>query len=151
MRFASSIFLNILRDAGDAGGSRTLSALQVFGPFHVFSFIFVGGGFWLLSASWRVLYHAQRAHRLATTGPYTRIRHPQYVGFVLIMFGFLLQWPTLVTLVMFPILVAMYALLARREETDSEAAFGDAWGAYAARTPRFIPRLARSARAVYGR
>jgi protein-S-isoprenylcysteine O-methyltransferase Ste14 len=63
-----------------------------------------------------VLYHAQRAHRLASTGPYARIRHPQYAGFVLIMFGFLMQWPTLVTLAMFPVLVTMYTLLARREE-----------------------------------
>jgi protein-S-isoprenylcysteine O-methyltransferase Ste14 len=91
-----------------------------------------------------VLYRAQRAHRLATDGPYARILHPQYVGFVLIMFGFLVQWPTLVTLVMFPNLVTMYALLARREKGDSQAAFGDAWRGYAARTPRFIPRLTRS-------
>jgi len=115
-----------------------------FGLFHVLSFIFIGGGFWLLSASWRVLYHAQRAHRLATSGPYACIRHPQYAGFVLIMLGFLVQWPTLVTLVMFPVLVTMYVLLARREETDSAVEFGDAWRAYAKRTPRFLPRLARS-------
>jgi protein-S-isoprenylcysteine O-methyltransferase Ste14 len=115
-----------------------------FESFHVLSFIFIGGGFWLLSASWWVLYHAQRAHHLATAGPYTRIRHPQYVGFVLIMFGFLVQWPTLVMLVMFPILVTMYALLARREEAESEAELGDAWRAYAKQTPRFVPRLTRS-------
>jgi protein-S-isoprenylcysteine O-methyltransferase Ste14 len=121
-----------------------------FGPFHVLSFLFIGGGFWLLSASWRVLYHAQRAHRLATAGPYARLRHPQYAGFVLIMFGFLVQWPTLVTLVMFPILVTMYVLLARREERDAEAEFGDQYRRYAANTPRFLPRWGVATPAPHG-
>ena len=58
------------------------------------------------------------------------MRHPQYVGFVLIMFGFLVQWPTLVTLVMFPILVTMYFLLAKREEREAEVEFGQAWRDY---------------------
>ena len=113
-----------------------------FGPFHLLSFAFIGGGFILLSNAWRVLYAAQKNHTLAATGPYARIRHPQYVGFVLIMFGFLLQWPTLLTLIMFPILVYMYVRLARREEQEVERAFGEAYARYAARTPAFIPRLA---------
>jgi protein-S-isoprenylcysteine O-methyltransferase Ste14 len=79
--------------------------------------------------------------QLATTGPYERVRHPQYAAFVLIMLGFLVQWPTLVTLAMFPILVTMYVLLARREDAEAAAAFGGAWRAYAARTPRFFPRI----------
>ena len=111
-----------------------------FGPFHILSFAFIGGGFILLSRAWRVLYAAQRAHTLATTGPYARIRHPQYAAFVLIMLGFLVQWPTLLTLAMFPVLAYMYVRLARREEREVAAEFGPEYKRYAARTPAFIPR-----------
>ncbi len=112
-----------------------------FGPFHLLSFAFIGGGFILLSNAWRVLYAAQKNRALATAGPYARIRHPQYVGFVLIMLGFLVQWPTILTLAMFPVLVFMYVHLARREEREVEAEFGAEYRRYAARTPAFIPRF----------
>jgi methanethiol S-methyltransferase len=117
-----------------------------FGPFHVLSFLFIGGGFVLLAKAWRVLYAAQLSHTLATTGPYARIRHPQYVAFILIMLGFLLQWPTLLTLVMFPILVWMYVRLARREEREVRIEFGEAYARYAASTPAFVPRRGGSPR-----
>ena len=112
-----------------------------FGPFHLLSFAFIGGGFVLIANAWRVLYKAQRRGELATTGPYAHVRHPQYVGFILIMFGFLLQWPTLLTLVMFPVLVWMYVRLARSEEREVEADFGETYRAYARRVPAFLPRL----------
>jgi len=111
------------------------------GPFHMFSLIFIGGGFWLLAAAWQVLWAAQRSHALALTGPYARIRHPQYVAFVLIMFGFLLQWPTILTLAMFPVLVTMYVRLARREEREVAAEFGEVYARYAAHTPAFLPHM----------
>ena len=114
-----------------------------FGPFHMLSIVFIGGGFWLLSSAWPVLYQAVQGNKLATTGPYARIRHPQYVAFVLVMFGFLLQWPTLITLLLFPVLLLVYARLARTEERDTEARFGERWREYAARTPGFIPQLSR--------
>jgi protein-S-isoprenylcysteine O-methyltransferase Ste14 len=116
------------------------------GPFHIASNLFIAAGFWLLATAWKVLYRAQRQHRLATTGPYARVRHPQYIGFVLIMFGFLLQWPTLVTLMMFPILSVMYARLAIREETELLAQFGSAYEAYMVAVPAFIPRFGAAPR-----
>jgi protein-S-isoprenylcysteine O-methyltransferase Ste14 len=115
-----------------------------FNPLHVLSSVLIGGGFILLASAWRVLFAAQQARQLATTGPYAYVRHPQYAGFILIMLGFLLQWPTLLTLVMFPILVWMYVRLARREEREVRVALGDVYARYAAATPAFVPRLRRA-------
>jgi protein-S-isoprenylcysteine O-methyltransferase Ste14 len=112
-----------------------------FDPLHILSNVLIFAGFVILAGAWKVLYEAQREHALATTGPYAYIRHPQYVGFILIMLGFLFQWPTLVTLIMFPILVAMYVKLARREEREVLAEFGDTYRRYTVRTPAFIPRI----------
>lgn len=110
-----------------------------FGPFHIASSVFIASGFFLIYRAWQHLYAAQRAGRLAIEGPYARVRHPQYLGFVLILFGFLLQWPTILTLAMFPVLVFMYVRLARIEEREAEARFGDEYRRYAARTPAFLP------------
>lgn len=111
------------------------------GPFHLISFALIGGGFWLISASWHVLWQAQREGKLALTGPYARLRHPQYLGFILVMLGFLFQWPTLLTLAMFPVLVWMYVRLARTEETETRAKFPAEFEEYARSVPAFVPRI----------
>jgi len=78
----------------------------------------------------RQLSDAQSRHTLATAAIYEYVRHPQYVGFIVIMLGFLLQWPTLLTLVMFPVLVVMYARLARMEEHEALREFEDQYRGY---------------------
>jgi methanethiol S-methyltransferase len=105
------------------------------------SSIIIFAGFVLLSAAWKVLYEAQRRGTLAVTGPYAYVRHPQYDGFILIMLGFLFQWPTLITLIMFPILVTMYVKLAEREEREVLTEFGEKYRQYMVSTPAFFPRL----------
>lgn len=109
--------------------------------FHILSLISIVLGLYIIGSAWAVLLKAQKQHRLATTGFYARIRHPQYVGFIMIMLGFLLQWPTILTLIMFPILVIMYVKLAKIEERDMDSEFGKEYEAYVTKTPAFIPRL----------
>lgn len=111
-------------------------------PFHLASYVFIGGGFAIIAVAWRRLWHASREGRLATAGAYAWVRHPQYAGFIAIMVGFLLQWPTLPTLVMFPILVVIYRRLSLSEEREMHSQFGGEWETYAQRTPRFLPRPA---------
>ena len=85
----------------------------------------------------------EHGHRLVQTWPYTRVRYPQYVAFVLIMFGFLLQWPTLI---LFPILVTvyMYTKLSKHEEQEALEEFGLAYRDYQAHTPAFMPRITQA-------
>jgi protein-S-isoprenylcysteine O-methyltransferase Ste14 len=65
------------------------------------------------------------------------------VGFILVMLGFLVQWPTLLTLAMFPVLVVMYVRLGKQEERDARAAFGETYDEHAARVPGFVPHWSR--------
>lgn len=110
-------------------------------PLHIASNIFIVVGFFTLSSAWNVLHQAQKNKTLAATGLYARCRHPQYVAFILIMFGFLLQWPTVITLVMFPILLFVYIRLAKREEQVALSEFGDEYLQYMRVTPGWFPLL----------
>lgn len=119
-----------------------------FSPAHILSNVLIAGGFIVIASAWPVLHAAQKAGRIAVAGPYRWIRHPQYAGFIAILTGFVLQWPTLLTLAMYPALIAMYVVLARREEHEARAAFGAAYDRYAAEVPGWIPALGRRPHSV---
>ncbi|MFA6392669.1 MAG: isoprenylcysteine carboxylmethyltransferase family protein [Candidatus Paceibacterota bacterium] len=112
-----------------------------FNIIHTLSSVFIIIGFIIIAKAWQVLYKAQKEHTLAVNGIYKYTRHPQYVGFIMIMVGFLLQWPTILTLAMFPILVFMYTRLSYKEEREMEKEFGEEYIKYKEKVPAFIPNF----------
>lgn len=98
----------------------------------------------LVAVGWAQVYGAR--DELRTSGLYRLMRHPQYLGLILVVVALVVQWPTILTLAMAPLLVLMYVRQARREDRDLEARFASAFAAYAARVPAFIPRMPLSPR-----
>ena len=133
--------------------------VYIFSPFFDYPFLrhassIVLGRFGMIAGTWITLMglilvvigwrKIHSAGNLVTDGIYKYIRHPQYVGLFLILFGWLLHWPTLLTLILFPILVVVYYRLALREEAEMTAGFGAEYENYMLQTPRFIPRFKTS-------
>jgi protein-S-isoprenylcysteine O-methyltransferase Ste14 len=117
-----------------AGGS-----MYVWGLVMLLSWAVIIGGLVIMSKGWKQIHQAKG--ELVTSGLYRRARHPQYFGLFLITVGFLIQWPTIITVAMWPILMFMYYRLARREEREMESHFGDSYVAYKQQVPMFLPRL----------
>lgn len=111
-----------------------------FSILHILSYVLIIGGLILISASWKILYQATKRQAIARTGPYKYIRHPQYAGFIIIILGFLMQWPTLPTLIMAPILTIMYIRLARKEEREVFKKYPQ-YRHYLKNTPSFLPSV----------
>lgn len=107
-----------------------------------YALLFVGIGIFI--QGWRELYRARQQNRLATDGLYGLVRHPQYTGLFIGLFGEgVVHWPTLFSVALFPVIVLAYTLLARREEKQVLAQFGDEYLAYRRRVPMFFPRVGR--------
>jgi methanethiol S-methyltransferase len=115
------------------GGAAMMSVI------HLVSNALMFGGLAIMAQGWHRIHRAQVA--LVTDGIYGIVRHPQYSGLFAITIGLLVQWPTIVTALTWPILVFMYVRLARREETEAASRFGEAYRVYAQRVPRFLPRF----------
>ena len=118
-----------------AGGSMLVWVLVM-----LVSNIAMFGGLIILGRAWKQVHKGNG--ELVTSGLYGWVRHPQYFGLFLITVGMFIQWPTIVTVAMWPILMFMYYRLARREEKEIETQFGDQYATYWRRVPMFLPRLA---------
>jgi len=107
-------------------------------------------GVTLIVRGWYRVYHAQKKDDLVTEGVYRYMRHPQYTGIFLALFGQLVHWPTLPTLLLFPVIVWLYHRLARKEEKRMLERFGEEYEAYMRRTPMFFPRPGSWGKALAG-
>jgi len=108
---------------------------------HLLSNVAVIGGIILVATAWKVLYQAVQKKSLAATGPYRYIRHPQYAGFILVIVGFLLQWPTIPTLLMAPFLIGRYVVLAKREDDAMQKEHTSLYKRYRRTTPGWLPSI----------
>jgi protein-S-isoprenylcysteine O-methyltransferase Ste14 len=119
------------------GGGETMLALV-----HIISNLLVFIGFTIMWIGWRRIHGAKGG--LVTGGLYKYVRHPQYSGLFLVMIGMLIQWPTIITALMFPVLVYVYYRLSKREEREVLKIYGDEYRVYAEKTPMFIPERKKS-------
>lgn len=110
-----------------------------------YAIVFLGAT--LIADGWRRIHRARREERLVTEGVYSRMRHPQYTGLFLIVFGEgIVHWPTIISVIAFPVIVLAYTLLARKEERQMVDKFGDEYREYQRRVPMFIPRRNKARR-----
>lgn len=103
------------------------------------SMALVAAGLALVAVGWAQVFGAR--HELMTDGIYRHVRHPQYLGLILVVVALNIQWPTIPTLLMAPALIVMYVRQAHREDRELTARFSDAFAGYRARVPAFMPRL----------
>ncbi len=105
---------------------------------HIISNGLVIIGFAIMWKGWKLIHAAKTG--LVTDGPYAYIRHPQYSGLFIVMIGMLIQWPTIITALMFPVLIFVYYRLSKREESEMIKIFGDEYKRYMEKTPMFVPK-----------
>lgn len=96
-------------------------------------------GLFIFSLGWKEIHRG--GGELVTTGLYSIMRHPQYLGLILIVVAFLIRWPTLPTLLFAPYFVGRYVLLAKQEDRELEKKFGEDFRRYKEKVPGFIPPL----------
>ncbi len=84
----------------------------------VYASLFIAVGTILIMVGWATLYRNSKKDTFVLSGIYRYSRHPQYLGFILIVFGWMLDWPTIITLVFAPVLIYKYVNVCWIEERE---------------------------------
>jgi protein-S-isoprenylcysteine O-methyltransferase Ste14 len=121
-------------------GKTLFDYIWMYGVFYV-SKVLMEIGILLVIFGWKQIYSGQKIGKLVTTGLYRYMRHPQYLGFLFVTGGLLLQWPSFFTVIIWPILAVMYIQLAKKEDREVGAEFGETFKKYKNAVPAFWPRL----------
>ncbi|WP_135666935.1 methyltransferase family protein [Halorhabdus rudnickae] len=109
---------------------------------------FVGIGVFI--QGWRQVHQARQEDQLVTEGLYSVVRHPQYTGLFIALFGEgIVHWPTIFSVGLFPIIVLTFVWLARKEEREMDTQFGDRYRTYKRKVPMFVPRSGQWRRFLY--
>ncbi|MCL7412744.1 MAG: isoprenylcysteine carboxylmethyltransferase family protein [ANME-2 cluster archaeon] len=98
-------------------------------------------GFITIYKGWKAIHNSEG--EFVTHGGYRYVRHPQYSGLILVTIGLMVQWPTILALIMWPVLIMMYIRLAKKEEKDIEEIYGHLYLEYKKRVPMFLPNFKR--------
>ncbi len=114
-----------------------------------YAFVFLGIS--LIVRGWKQIYEARKKDELVTGGIYKYMRHPQYTGIYLAIFGQLIHWPTIPTLALFPLIIAAYYTLSRKEEKVMIKSFGDEYRAYVKKVPMFFPKWEEARESLFGK
>lgn len=112
--------------------------LLIFIPFFV-----AGAWFGIKGVAETTLKVAEthRAERIVTTGVYSIVRHPQYLGGLIAHIGFSFLLSALYSLLSSPLIAVLIVLISRKEEKELTKEFGEEYADYKKKVPMLLPRL----------
>ena len=85
-----------------------------------YGLLLMAAGAILIGLGWKQLYRS-KSKGVVSTGLYSYSRHPQYLGFMMVVIGWLVGWPTILTILFAPVLVYKYVRVSRTEEKELQA------------------------------
>jgi protein-S-isoprenylcysteine O-methyltransferase Ste14 len=137
-RFLVPVFQNLSLVVPVVSFSIPLIQLAIFVPFFVL-------GAWLgiegtKGTSMKVA-DTHRSEKVVTTGVYSIVRHPQYVGGLLAHVGISFLLSAWYSLLSTPFMIAVVYLISRKEEIELVKEFGEDYESYQKRVPMLMPRI----------